>query len=428
MPEERPALTRGASDRKLSKPHRTTSRRLAQRKLSTLEEAQLSIGNFLRATRESMNLTQAQVAERTRKGPWQISRAAVSAIERGQNFPGLEAMLALSNVLQIDPKELIERARLTAVVPVDITGLSYEELEGRASQYFWAGDFKHALAVYDAMLQKVALERPEEPAELATRLATLEVRRATTLKRGGALLSALAAAERAISLSSALPEIQAEAYVVLASLQCQRGHLPLAHDAAQRAIELSRLASAETQARAWMVQGQFLYQSKQYDEARQAFHRAMDCAQLGGDTWHLTHIEGDIGMCWLAQGQREEAIRWLDRAVARAHEQKQPALEASWLVELGKIALAQGQAAQAERLARAALRIAKPGEHYLTIFRAEWLRYRVSQHIRPKRPDRQRLALLGGLYQHLRQLEGIDEIQEFKQGLRHSSVEARERP
>ena len=88
---------------------------------SVLEAAQISVGNFLRSTRESLRLTQAQVAAKTRESPWQLSRAAVSAIERGQNFPGLEAMLALSNVLHIDPKELIERARLTAVVPMDIT-------------------------------------------------------------------------------------------------------------------------------------------------------------------------------------------------------------------------------------------------------------------------------------------------------------------
>jgi tetratricopeptide (TPR) repeat protein len=311
-------------------------------------------------------------------------------------------------------------------VPVDISGLSYEELEVRASQYFWAGDFKHALAVYDAMQQKVALEHPDEPADLAARLATLEVRRATTLKRGGALLSALASAERAISLSDALPEIQAEAYVVLASLQCQRGHLPLAHDAAKRAIELSRLAGVETQARAWMVQGQFLYQSRQYDQAKEAFQEALELARRSGDHWHMTHIEGDIGMCWLAQGNQEEAVRWLDRAVARAHEQKQPALEASWLVELGKIALDTGRTEDADRKARAALRIAKPQEHYLTVFRAEWLRYRVAQRLHPHRPDRQRLALLGGLYQHLRQLEGIEEIQEFKRGLRPSAWETRE--
>lgn len=412
--ERRPARLRGALAR-------ASRGRTGQ--LSTLEEAQLSVGSFLRTTRESLNLTQAQVAEETRKGPWQISRAAISAIERGQNFPGLEAMLALSNVLQIDPKELIERARLTAVVPVDITGLSYDELEARASQYFWAGDFKRALSVYDAMLHKLALEQPGATESAAARLATLEVRRATALKRGGALLSAIASAERAISLAAELPEIQAEAYVVLANLQCQRGHLPLASDAAQRAIELSSQASSRTAARAWMVKGQLLYLSRRYEDARRAFLEARRMAEDSGDFQHLTHIEGDIGMCWLALGRRDEAQQHIGRAVQHARERKQVALEASWLVELGKIALAEDRPEEADRLAQAALRIAKPGQHHLTIFRAEWLRHRVAGQRRPGRPARERLALLAELYPHLDQHEGVEEIREFRE-ISHKGAEA----
>ena len=54
--------------------------------------AQTAIGNFLRATRTAQKLTQEQVAAMTKESPWQLSRAAISAIERGQNFPGMEAM------------------------------------------------------------------------------------------------------------------------------------------------------------------------------------------------------------------------------------------------------------------------------------------------------------------------------------------------
>ncbi len=266
-----------------------------------LETAQSSVGNFLRSTRESLRLTQAQVAEKTRESPWQLSRAAVSAIERGQNFPGLEAMLALSNVLHIDPKELIERARLTAVVPVDITGLSDRELEDRASQYFWAGDFRQALSVYDAMVHKLALEAPERK-EVVLQLATLEVRRATTLKRIGALISAIACVERAISLSTKLPAIQAEAYVVLADLQAQRGHLPLAQDAAARSIELCKRANPKRLAWAYMVQGKASYLADEFGAAKQAFLEGREQAATHDDQQHMSHIAGNIGNCCVALG------------------------------------------------------------------------------------------------------------------------------
>jgi tetratricopeptide (TPR) repeat protein len=362
-------------------------------------------------------MTQAEVADKTRDSPWQLSRAAISAIERGQNFPGLEAMLALSNVLHIDPKELIERARLTAVVPVDITGLSDADLESRASQYFWAGDYKRALSVYDAMVHRLALEAPQRD-EVISRLATLEVRRATTLKRIGALISAIASAERAISLSSKLPAIQAEAYVVLSDLQAQRGHLPLATDAAERAIELAREANPERLVWAHMVKGKALYLGLEYKAAKRAFVEAKTLAEAQNDRQHLSHIAGDIGTCSKALGDLAEARSWIERAVALAHENKQPALEASWLVELGKIAWEQDGPREADRMAAAALKIARARGLDLTVFRAEWLRHRIALGARPSDPDRERLAQLHELYQRLDEHEGVEEIIEYRETAR----------
>jgi transcriptional regulator with XRE-family HTH domain len=397
---------------------------------SRLETAQQAVGIFLRATREAQKLTQEQVSAMTKGSPWQLSRAAISAIERGQNFPGMEAMLALSNVLYVDPKELIERARLSTVVPVDISDTSYEDLDRKASQYFWAGDFRKALSVYDAMLEKVALEAPEESEAIAGRVAMLEVRRATALKRAGAMLSAMATAERAISLAADSAETQARAYVVLAGLQGQRGHLPLARDAAHRAIELARETSdLKTQGWAWNVRAKVFYMSKMFEEAKQAFIESRRLAQQSGDHHHLTHTEGNIGICWWEQGHVGEARKWVVRAVERARQQAQPALEASWLVELGRIALQGDKVDEADSYAQASLAIAKPREHYLTIFRAEWLRHRVVQRTQPDNPDRHRLHYLRKLFLHLDQYEGIDEVQEFKKtAMRSLAAEERKRP
>lgn len=414
MPVERSSRPPRAHSRKVSK----GAGRRNSAEGPTLEAAQVSVGAFLRATRERLRLTQAEVAEQTRDSPWQLSRAAVSAIERGQNFPGLEAMLALSNVLQIDPKEVIERARLSAVVPLDVTGLDDRELERRASQLFWAGDYRRALAVYDAMVEKLALEEHDAPERLAERMATLEIRRATALKRAGALISAIASAERAIVVASRLPRVQADAYVVLADLQAQRGHLPLARDAAARAIELSR-ASGGTRSLAWahMVEGRVNFLERRYDEALAAFHEARRGIESGGDVLHLTHVEGNIGMCHQALGDGDKARGWVERAVAIARENKQPGLEASWLVELGKLALEAGRPEQADTHARAALRVARRMDHALTRFRAEWLRYRIAAARKPGAADRRRLAVLRGLYSRLDQHEGIDEIHQFKRAI-----------
>ena len=414
MTRERPTIRRQESRaRKPSNPRR----RKSNRETEHLEAAQVSVGNFLRATRESLHLTQADVAQQTHASAWRLSRAAVSAIERGQNFPGLEAMLALSNVLHIDPKELIERARLTAVVPVDITGLTDEELESRASQYFWAGDFRQALSVYDAMVEKLALEAPERR-EIVSRLATLEVRRATTLKRIGALISAIASIERAISLSSKLPALQTEAYVVLSGLQAQRGHLPLALDAAERAIALARESNPTRLGWAHMVKGKALFLGEQYRAAKESFLEARRLTEAGHDRQHLAHIALDIGSSCLAMGERAEARRALDQAVAFAREHRQPAVEANALVQLGKVELAEGRPEEAEARAGEALKIAKPLEHALTIFCAEWLRYRIEQHVDPGSAQTARLGRLHQLFLRLDEHSGVEEIVEYRQRMR----------
>jgi transcriptional regulator with XRE-family HTH domain len=381
---------------------------------ANLRAAQANVGSFLRATRKARRWTQAEVAARARETtPWQLSRAAVSAIERGKNFPGLEAMLALSSVLQIDPKELIERARLSPV-PVDVSGLSQQELERQASSSFWAGDFHKALAIYDAIVEMMTLEETADAQAMAVRLARVEIRRATALKRVGALLSAIASAERALSLSRGQPEIQAEAYVVLADLQAQRGHLPLAEDAARRAVELSAGCGPSLRVWAWMVQGRARYLAADYEKAREAFLLARDCALECEDETHLSHIEGNIGSCWVACGELARGQAALERAVAEARARSQPHLEASWTVELGKVALQEGRRDDACKLARAALRIARPLNHALTIFRAEWLLHRWKLHVRPGAPDRLRLSRLRELFLELDQHEGIDEIREYK--------------
>ena len=129
----------------------------------------------------------------------------------------------------------------------------------------------------------------------------------------------------------------------------------------------------------------------------------------------MTHIEGNIGMCWLAQEQPAEARTWVRRAVDLARQHSQPLLEASWLVELGKISFHDGQHDESEGCALAALRIAKPLDHHATVFRAEWLRHRIVQARDASDPDRHRLAYPRKLFLHLDQHEGMEEVREFKQ-------------
>ncbi len=208
------------------------------------------MGAFLRGMRESQRLSQARVSQLTGRLPWNVSRPVISAIERGEHLPSFEALMALSKVLHFDPMEVLERAELAARVPVDLTDHSLDDLRLQARDLAYAGDYRSALAIYDAMLERLVLDPPRKRGEFERLQADTELRRSGALFRCGGLLAAEAAAKRAVSLATKHPEIQSFSYAVLAKIELQRGFLPLASDHAERAVEISRSCGPTAQGRA----------------------------------------------------------------------------------------------------------------------------------------------------------------------------------
>ena len=425
MSRERTTTRRRESGaRKLSRP-RSSSKHNGSGTM--LEDAQVSVGNFLRSAREALRMTQAQVAEKTLESPWRLSRAAVSAIERGQNFPGLEAMLALSNVLYIDPKELIERARLTAVVPVDMTGLTDQELESRAGQLFWAGDFKRALAVYDAMAHKLALEGTGEgrgrlPAGHAGDPARDDAQAAGCsdlghrLGRARDLALGVAAQDPGRGLRRAgRPASPARAPAAGAGRRRARhrtGHArqPRAADLGLPGQGQDALPGRRLRGRQGRVSGS--------PASGRGFIRITRTSRTSPETWLSAACRS---------ARPNEARRWIDQAVALAREHKQPALEGNWLVESGKIALAGGDSEEAERTGpgraedRATPRA--PADHVLRGVAALPCGPADSAG-RARTKDTS--ALLHDLFQRLDEHEGVDEIVDYKETMLRSREGGRE--
>ena len=73
--------------------------------------------------------------------------------------------------------------------------------------------------------------------------------------------------------------------------------------------------------------------------------------------------------------------------------------------------------------------MAKPLEHRMTVFRAEWLRHRLVKLRDPEQSDRHRLAYVRKLFMLLDRHEGIEEVLEFKQTvMRANEVQDRKKP
>lgn len=381
-----------------------------------------AVGAVFRSARETQKLSQEQVAALTAARAPEISRTAISSIERGTNLPGLEVLVSLSEVLYVDPAEILDLVKIRTAQPVELTGVTREDLATQAEKYFWAGDYRRALATYDAILHHLALDPPRDAYE-RTRLTTRhEINRAATLRRCCALTAARAAAERAVSLARGVPDLQSEAYVALASVLSDGGRLLFARDAVEHAVRLSSSCGPRTRGMAWNEKGGVCYQSGEYEAAQTAYIEARRLFLEAGDQRHLVHIEGNLGSCLLAEGKTEHARERFAAAVDLARKSGEPALEASFLIELGGVAFLKGEFEKADGYAEAALRIAKPADHVLTIFRAEWLRHKVASGRSPEAPDRHRLAYLRRLHGRLGEHRGVDVVREFEVALIGASL------
>ncbi len=374
-----------------------------------------ALGRFFRRSRQAQELSQEQLADLTRGRPGTVSRAMISAIERGVHMPGVEVLLTLSHALHISPNEVLERLELSRGAETNIARLSDEAAEKKASTAFWAGDYRTAAAHYDALLRRYETETLlDDPVEQRRRIATIEIRRGTALRRCGVNSSARAAIERAIALSDDSPELQSQAYVVLVALLVQAGCLPLARDAADRAVALADGCPPQVQGYAWIEKGEVLAASGQFGEARRAFLEARRQVRLAGDRRHQINVEGNLGHCLHGMGSfRQARLRYL-KAVELAQRFKVPAAEALWLLELGRLCFDEDKHDAADGYAQASLQIAKSGELLLTCFRAEWLRHRIVLAHNPTDADRHRLAYLRRLYTRLETHRGIGEVVEFR--------------
>ena len=375
--------------------------------------ARQAIGRFLKSTRQTMRLSQAQVAVLASRNSLPLSRAAISAIERGLHLPSLEALLTYWNALQVDPMEVLERARLATVAPANLSSLSDDQLERRAGELHREGHHRDAAALYDMMLERLAQDPPSDPKVNARRQATVHLQRATALRRAAALLAARSAAERSIAAGSACPDVQAEAYSVLAMIHLQMSNLPLATDAASKAALLSETCGVETRTRVCLSRALVRFEAGEFEEARRALLEARELARKADDPAHLTQIAGSLALCLLALGRRKAARKGMMFAVALARTHRIAALEARWLVELGRIALDEKDLEEALDLAEAALSVAQRRQDPLMIFRAEWLQHQIVLRKSPGDPDRLRLGRLRKLLPHLED-PGEREVQDFR--------------
>lgn len=353
-----------------------------------------AIGIFLRAMRESFGMTQDDLAARTEGNGQPVSRATISAIEKGKHSPTVVTVVALTTVLHVDPMEILDRIKIATAVPEEYRKWTVEQLDERSKDLFAERRFRETLTVLDTMMARLTATAADASEARKRRMAVVEVRRASTLRRLGAIVAAKWSAERAIGLANDQQDVMARAYMVLVAAHLRLGNLQLGIDAAERAVQVVPDGDAALAGEVLIERGRALLVACQYSDAFRAFTEAHDRAAEAGDEVHLITSTGNMGLCLSRMRKAGEAEARFRTAVELASKGRRPDLEARWLVEWGRIAFEKKRLEEASRHGQKALSIAQRGEYWSVAFSAAMLLHRVAKAIDPATEDRHRVAYL----------------------------------
>ncbi len=367
---------------------------------------------MLRGARRSQRLSQAQLAGHTRHHLTPVSRTLISSIERGINLPSIDALVSIARALQLDPKELVELVDVAKAAP-DVAGLAPAEILQLGNDCFWQGDYRGAVSYYTVLSQELDNE-PRLSPDSRRMHCRVQINQAVALARLQALRAAKTLAERAVEAASEMPDLQADALMILSSIYSQEGLIELSLLAVGRALELAADGPEQTRGRAHIQKGAILYLAKRYDEACQEFSVARRIATKTGDVHHVIRAEGNIGSCYAKLGKNREATRRFIRCIELARRHNDTVKEASWLVELGVQYLNARSLSEARQCGRSALMIARRLDNPGILFRAEWLLHRVARLDDPTDGDERRLNYLKRLYTRVKNHKDLEELDEFR--------------
>jgi tetratricopeptide (TPR) repeat protein len=330
-------------------------------------------------------------------------------------MPGIESLVSLCTVLNLDSREILECGVSPMELSGDVAGSSIAELERRVAVLYWNGQFRATAVLCAALLARIETERSSEPTERQRLCVRMELGRAGALRRCGRFQAAEAAARRGLFFAARNVNFQAESLLTLARVHTSQAVYPLARATSDQAVRLaSGGGSPRVLAFAWAAKAGCLYATAQFEESAEACRRARDFSVLVGDECVQAGAEGTLGSCLLDLGHPRAALMQYARAVELARRGGDRNGEACWQLERGRVAVRLEALDDAERSAAAGLRIARTGDNPFALFRGIWLQHQIARRRNSLKPDGQRVAYLKRLYPRVAGEKNMDVIREFR--------------
>ena len=401
---------------------RQTGERRRSVKRTAASGSSNAIGATFRASREALGLSQNRVSELTADLGAPVSRSAICDIERGCNLPGIESLVALCEILQLDSREILERLVLHPKLAGEHGNGSLEQLKHRTELLRLNCQYRAATVLCTAILERLGPERPAEPLDLREERARAELVRAGCLRRSGRTQAAEAAAQRSVRLATGLDARQALCFINLARIHMDEGLLTLAQAETEQAVRMAEgTDSPRVRAFAWTARASCFYYTGRLDESAEAHTRARGFSIESSNIDIQAGIEGSLGTALMDLGHPMAARRQFARGVQLARKAGDPHGELCWTMETGWLAFRLDARDEAERCAAAALRIARNGDNPLPVFSGLWLQHKIERRRNSTKPDRQRIAYLKRLYPRVAAQKGSDIVREFRREIMNHS-------
>jgi transcriptional regulator with XRE-family HTH domain len=321
-------------------------------------------GNFLRKIREDRRYSLDAVAEMSSGYPERITKSHLSRIENGQAIPTFPRLFALSEIYGVPVAQLAERFELdlkSERLAADVSGMSIDDILGRAGDFRREGRYQEALCYYE----HVQAHGPDADIRLQSRL-----QRIACLMR----LERYRAAKEECEEVLGNDELSDQQWIGV--MDCFVGccfrlrKYSVARMALERAA--TRLDEIEDGAARWnfeVTRGNFLAYTGQTQEAVQAYQRALEGFEGEGDTYETSRVRLNLANAMILRRQFRAARDVLRTTLKETEAGGYHRHTAVAYGHLAVIGFNEGDAKAAEAYCLRSNAIARPREFHSLVFR-----------------------------------------------------------
>lgn len=331
------------------------------------------LGRDLKKLREERKLTLGAVESLSVGLGERIAKTYLFRVERGKTYPTLPRLRILARIYRVRLSRLVEtlenaveEQELATDVGVDIARASFEELRKLGIAAERGGEFNKATLLYRAAWRR-AEEEEGNPEEKKVRVAKARVDLAIALRNAGHLELAREEAEAALELTPRDGDLFDIIRLNLALVYGRLGHSALAREILDGLLARSGSLEVEVHAGASEAMGTILLPLDPR-KAAQHYRSALMLARRMKNDYQVCGLLHNIGVAEVGCRNFTRALRRLHEGYELARKRQFSYLLAMIKSEIGKIHYLKGERELSRLSFRQANDIARRGDFYEPLF------------------------------------------------------------